>query len=266
MKKLFISFILGLLGLSLTGCGTSVGYYSDADKYTAGNKEYNDVVLSLDVDWISGNLTLVPDIEVNGVFVNEETNITNEKGLVHSYFNNGELKIKYGASGYHFPTSFKQIKKDLEIRYNPTTSFLNKINIDLTSGRLTAKEINTREFSLDMTSGRANIQSLTCEKGDVDLTSGELTITSLSADEFDVDMTSGYLNVSFLKECQASFDMTSGTIKTTLPSEGGTVKVSKTSGSVTTNRECAIQGNTYTFGNGNTNIKVSMTSGKLIIS
>ena len=79
-------------------------------------------------------------------------------------------------------------------------------------------------------------------------------------------MTSGDMNVVFVRECNASFDMTSGSINTTLPENGGTVVVSKTSGRVVTNRECTVSGNIYKFGDGNTYIRVSMTSGKLTIN
>ena len=51
----------------------------------------------------------------------------------------------------------------------------------------------------------------------------------------------------------------------TLPSDGGTVKVSKTSGDVVTERECSVNNSTYKFGSGPAQISVSMTSGKLII-
>ena len=54
-------------------------------------------------------------------------------------------------------------------------------------------------------------------------------------------------------------------INLTLPEDGGTVKVSKTSGSVTAERECSFNNNTYKFGTGAAEISVSMTSGKLLI-
>ena len=58
---------------------------------------------------------------------------------------------------------------------------------------------------------------------------------------------------------------TSGSIDMTLPTSGGVVKVNKTSGNIKTFRECAVNDNSYTFGEGSADIKVSMTSGKLVI-
>ena len=42
IKKLFSLLFITLFGLSLTGCGISVGVYSDADKYLIGNQIYNE--------------------------------------------------------------------------------------------------------------------------------------------------------------------------------------------------------------------------------
>lgn len=264
MKKLFRPMLLGLLGLSLTGC-TNVGHYADADKYVAGSKEYNDIPTSLDIDWLSGNLTLVSDPNVVGVKITEDTNITDEGGLVHSYFDNGTLKIKFAASGYTFQ-SFPTLKKDLEVRYNPSDKPFELVNIDLTSGSLNIEEMKATKFELDMTSGKANIKTLFASETDIDLTSGSVSFETLATSKFESDLTSGSINVKFTEEVNGEFSLTSGSIDMTLPSDGGVVKVSKTSGSVTTNRECSVDKDTYKFGDGKSDIKVSMTSGKLTIN
>ena len=79
-------------------------------------------------------------------------------------------------------------------------------------------------------------------------------------------MTSGSFTVGFASIKNASFDMTSGSINMTMPKDGGTVTVSKTSGKVYTNRECSISDNIYSFGSGEALIEVDMTSGKVRIS
>ena len=261
MKKTLGLFLLGLFGLSLTGCGSSIGAYADADKYLAGNQTYSESITSLDVDWVSGTLTLVEDVTIEGVKIEEDTNLTKEQELVHSYLNNGELKIKYFASGY-VKTGFSKIIKNLTVTYNPGLSV---IDVDLTSGKLNAETMTAEKVNIDMTSGSANIGVIIAKDGDMDMTSGNMTINHVAATNFDVDLTSGDIKVGFDSIENASFDSTSGTIDMTLPLAGGEVKVSKTSGSVTTNRECSVSNNTYKFGDGGSKIKVSMTSGKLII-
>ena len=150
MKKLLSFLLLGLFGLSLTGCGASVGYYKDADKYVAGNQDYDSSVTSIDVDWVSGHLEVATDYDVEGVSIYEETNAPSEKGRVHSYLNDGILKIKYAAAGYHFPP-FKSYSKNLKVLYNPAFLSLEDLSIDLTSGTLKAGEIAALRFSLTKT-------------------------------------------------------------------------------------------------------------------
>lgn len=260
MKKLLSTILLGFIGISLSSC-TSYGVYDDADKYLVGNQTYNENITSLDIDWLSGTLTIVEDETITGVKIEEETNLTNEKELVHSYLNNGELKIKFFASGYSKfgSTSFK---KNLTLTYHPGFT---DIEIDLTSSTLNANSLTADKVDVDFTSGSANIDKITANEVDVDFTSGHATINHINANEFDSDMTSGSMTVAFDKVNKASFDFTSGNIDMTLPSDGGTVKVNKTSGSVNAIRECTASNNIYKFGEGSADIDVGMTSGKLTI-
>ena len=261
MKGKFGFITLAVLSMGLTSCGTMYGTYRDANKYVIGDQNYQEEINVLDIDWVSGSVTLIEDENIQGVKVEEVTNTTNDKERVHSYLNDGELKIKYFASGYRRLNS-SYLKKELTVTYRPG---LSKINIDLTSGSLTAENITADTFVLDMTSGTASINTITAQTVNTDLTSGGILINSLSARELESDLTSGAIEVGFSYIENADFDLTSGDIKMTLPEDGGKVKVSKTSGSVNAYRECTISGNTYTFGNGLADIKVSMTSGKLKI-
>lgn len=260
MKKLLSTILLGFIGISLSSC-TNYGIYDDADKYLVGNQTYNENITSLDIDWVSGTLTIVEDETITGVKIEEETNLTNEKELVHSYLDNGELKIKFFASGYS-KFGFTSFKKNLTLTYHPGFT---DIEIDLTSGTLNANSLTADKVDVDLTSGSANIDKITANEVDVDFTSGRTTINHINANEFDSDMTSGSMTVAFDKVNKASFDFTSGSIDMTLPSDGGTVKVNKTSGSVNAIRECTVNNNIYKFGEGSADIDVGMTSGKLTI-
>lgn len=262
MKNKLAFITLGLLSLSLTSCGTMYGTYKDADKYLAGNQTYEQEISVLDIDWVSGSLTLVEDDSISGVKVEEVTNLTNEKELVHSYLNEGELKIKFFASG-HTRRSFTSFKKELTVTYKPG---LTKINVDLTSGSMTADSVTATTFDLDLTSGHAKIGKMTADTVKTDVTSGSVEITEVAAKNLESDMTSGTFTVGFKSIDTADFDLTSGKINMTLPLDGGKVKVSKTSGVVKTERECTISNNVYTFGSGAADIKVSMTSGDLKIA
>ena len=261
MKKQIALTLLGLMTLSLTSCGTHVGHYANADKYLAGNQTYTEEITAIDIDWISGSVTLVEDETITGVKVEEETDLEKEKEWVHSYIDNGKLMIKFFAANTWCSRLF-DYTKELTVTYHPG---LESVNVDLTSGSLKAESITAKDVNIDMTSGKANINNIVADNVDVDLTSGEIEIKDVTAKEFDADLTSGTITVGFTAIDDASFDLTSGKINMTIPEDGASVKVSKTSGSVKTERECSIDNNLYKFGTGSANIKVSMTSGKVII-
>ena len=261
MKKLFGLILATLFGLSLTSCGTSVGFYDNADKYLIGNQTYTENITSLDIDWISGKVILIEDETIEGVKVEEDTNLVKDEELVHSYLNNGELKIKFFASG-HSRMGFTSFKKDLTVTYKPG---LENFELNLTSGSCTATKLTATNCDIDMTSGSIKIDNLVANNISTECTSGDIEINNADVKELKSTMTSGNINVSFVNLEKADFDMTSGDINMTLPEEGGIVKVNKTSGTVITKRECTVDKNTYTFGSGDASIKVSMTSGTVVI-
>ena len=261
MKKQIALTLLGLMTLSLTSCGTHVGHYANADKYLAGNQTYAEEISAIDIDWISGSVTLVEDETITGVKVEEVTDLEKEKEWVHSYIDNGKLMIKFFAANTWCSRLF-DYTKELTVTYHPG---LESVNVDLTSGSLKAESITAKDVNIDMTSGKANINNIVADNVDVDLTSGDIEIKDVTAKEFDADLTSGTIAVGFTAINDASFDLTSGKINMTIPEDGASVKDSKTSGSVKTERDCSIDNNLYKFGTGSANIRVSMTSGKVII-
>ncbi|MBQ2070632.1 MAG: DUF4097 family beta strand repeat protein [Bacilli bacterium] len=262
MRRNFALVLLGLLTFGLAGCGTKMGYYPDVDKYIAGSTEYPDVeVKTIDIDWLSGSVTLVEDESATEITISEVTGLTEKEALVHSYCHDGILSIKYFASGY-WCRSFNY-KKELTITYRPG---LYSLSVDLTSGSLKATTVHAKEFNLDLTSGSANITDLVTEKATNNLTSGNVSFAKVNAEKFDMNMTSGSANIGYESIEKSSLHLTSGKVDMTLPEEGGTVKISKTSGSVKTNREGTFSNDTYKFGNGKAEIDVSMTSGTVTIA
>lgn len=263
MKSFFKTLILPLL--SLTSCLSISRYdsYPDANKYLVGNQEYKENISSLDIDWLSGNLVLIEDSTIEGVKVEEYTNLTKDEEKVHSYLNNGELKIKFFASNYHRLLRNSNYKKDLVITYKPK---LTNLKIELTSGSCTAANLTPSDCNINITSGNIEINNIVSNTIHLDGTSGNMELNKIETKEFYSDITSGDLNTAFASVEKAKMSLTSGDIDLTIPTSGGKVKVSKTSGLVTTNRQCTINNGEYTFGSGESIIEVSMTSGRLTIN
>ena len=207
MKKSLGLLILGLLGFSLTSC-ISGEVYADADKYLAGDQTYEENITSLDIDWVSGTLTLVEDERIEGVKIVEDTNLARESELVHSYFHDGKLNIHFFASGHTY-LGFNA-KKDLTVTYHPG---LSNIKVDITSGTFNAETLTADKVSIDMTSGSSNIGSIISQEVDVDFTSGNLKIGRVNTNSFDAEFTSGKLNVQHITANSFNVDMTSGDMK-----------------------------------------------------
>ena len=281
MKKFrLFALILALPFLTCCRGHITMGLYLNADKYLVGNQVYEGTVSKIDVDWISGQVTLNPSYEVNGVEIAEENNL-DEKSKVHSYFVDGVIYLKFMASGHRAVIDEKD--KHVLLTYNP--SAIEDINIHLTSGKLVGTTIAAiNDIDIGLTSGRVEIDSLNAKKVKIDVTSGYTLVNEIKSEELTATMTSGTiitknvdtktysghstsgtLETSFTNLETGDIHFTSGTLKLTMPQSGGKVIVDKTSGSVTTNRECTIEGSTYKFGEGTAVINVGMTSGRIVI-
>ena len=282
MRKLKLLALLLSLPL-LSGCNTqvSMGYYSDAEKYLVGNQTYEGEITSIDIDWIKGLVQLKPSVDINGVKIEEENNLE-DNSKVHTYFDNGKLSMKFMASGHRAFIDEKD--KHVLLTYNP--SKIASIDIGMTSGKLLGSSIHASEdIEISLTSGRAEIESLRSPKAEINITSGYVEVGEFIGNELEAKMTtgtiitknihaktykgratSGTLEASFVQLESGSINATSATIKMTMPEEGGKVTLNKTSGSVTANRECTVDGKTYTFGNGSAMIDIDISSGKVIIN
>ena len=257
-KKLLAIAILPLMGLSLTSC-TSMGIYADADKYLVGTQEYSGELKDLDIDWISGQVTLIEDSAATSISVKEENDLPDEK-KVHSYFHDGTLNIKYWKSGLR-ARFIESYKKHLYV----TFPSLENLNVDLTSGTLFADKITAKKVNIDLTSGSMELGNIKCDAINADLTSGSITVDNLDTETGDFDCTSGKIKIKESKADSLSFSLTSGSVDLKIP-EDATVKFSKVSGSYNSVREGYTKDeNKYTYGQGTCQIKISVTSGKATI-
>ena len=258
-KKILSAIILPVLGLSMVSC-TSMTSYADADKYLIGSQTYTGELKTLDIDWISGQVTLIEDSTATSISVVEENDLPDEK-KVHSYFHDGILNIKYWESGLR-ARFIDSSQKHLYVTY-PS---LENLDVDLTSGKLATGKITAKTVNVDLTSGSMDFDGITCDTINADLTSGSITINNLETGTGEFDCTSGSITIQHSKADSLSFDLTSGKIDLTIPEKGATVKFNKVSGSYHSIRENYTKNdNKYVYGDGSCQIKISVTSGKAYI-
>lgn len=276
-KKLLGTIMLGAAALSLAAC-VSFDYYPDADKYLVGTQYYDGELKTLDIDWISGSVTLIQDETADQITVKEDNNLNDDR-KVHSYFHDGILSVKYCKSGLRFG-NVKSIDKQLFVTFPSletldlgiTSGSANIEKLDattakirITSGDLNLGQINVDDFKVGMTSGKVSIASLNTKKADFDSTSGKITIDTLNTVEADFDSTSGPIKVNVEKADKLSFDVTSGNIDLTIPEAGAKITLKKTSGKFTSTREHTSENNVYTYGDGSCAISIHVTSGNVTI-
>lgn len=276
-RKLIATLTLGIAAISLSGC-FSVTVYANADKYVAGSQYYDGELMTLDISWTSGSVTLIQDENAGQITIEEENNLEESK-KVHSYFHDGILSIKYCKSGIRVG-NIKSTDKKLFITFPKLTtlnlaitsgSFIcekldaEKMNLKMTSGSIDLGEINSDDFRLKITSGEVNIASLTSKTANFDSTSGKITIDNLKVEEGKFHSTSGSINVKVEMANKLEFDLTSGNIDLTIPENGATLRLHKTSGKFNSTREHTTENNTYVYGDGSCDIKIDITSGNVTI-
>ena len=201
---------------------------TDADKYQAGDREITDTITNLNLDYLSGTVT-VKSGDTDKITITETANRDlTEDQKVHTWVNGDTLYVRFCASSKNI--DFTNIEKKLIITFPEDQEFDNA-TIDLTSGELTYTGIKADTIKSDITSGKVDI---TAEAGDVsvDATSGDVFL-NLTGDSgrIDINTTSGDINADIGDAESLEIDVTSGPINVTANSIRS-INVSKTSGDI----------------------------------
>ena len=280
MKKCLLSLLLAIPFLA--GCNSVMIEYKNADKYVAGSQTFSEPVSKIDVDWRYGYVTLVEDPLATVTTVSEENDLKDEQ-KVHTYYDDGTLYVKFCKSNY-LMKNIPDRKKTLLLTYNPlvlTKLIVNmtsgdfkaqsltpvlSVDVNMTSGKAIIGSISTLSASIHQTSGDINIDTAICVHGDFRLTSGALNIKHLDVDDLTTKMTSGYIKMGFDRLGTGAVTCTSGELSFTLPTDGGKVTISKTSGTFKVhNRQYDVINGAYVIGTGDAILDINMTSGRVDI-
>ncbi|MBE6619959.1 MAG: DUF4097 domain-containing protein [Ruminococcaceae bacterium] len=272
-------------GTSFMSIGLSSYRYKNADRYTAGNAEFSDQVTSLDIDWISGSVTVL-SYDGDTVRIREDGDIIDPDYQVHWFLGGGKLHIKYTASKFFFRTPQN---KNLTVEIpSGMARYLSSVEIDVVSASVELREIKTNELKLESVSGGINLEKIAANSLNLDTVSGAITATNLNVPLIDVDTVSGEISLSG-QIGQGSVDTTSGdvTLSSNFPFEA--LDLETVSGDVTLicplnalNDGCRIvfesvsgdieselplkkNGNNYTFGSGKFIYNFDGVSGDLFI-
>lgn len=234
-SKMAAAFLAAVLpaSLCLTGCFgfmNSFGYtYENADKYTAGNREITEKITAINLDYVSGDVT-VKGSDTDTVKVDETSNKPlDEEHKVHTWVNDGILYVRYCASSNMI--SFNNISKDLEITL-PENQALDSFIIKVSSGDTTIRNTTIDSLNVHSSSGNMNLelsastielkassgniflnQDGKCDSVDVHSSSGNVALNLCGAcDKTKIHASSGSVDVKATKINDLDVDVSSGDI------------------------------------------------------
>ena len=281
--------------------GCSIGnFYSNADKYTSGDREITEEIKQIDVNWSSGSVDISRH-DKNTVSISESCpDKLEDSKKVHTWVDGKKLRVQYSKSGESF--MFKSYDKRLEIKI-PKNMKLDDINFDGSSSDITIEDMESEHIRIDVSSGDVKVSDCTAKTIDADSSSGNVTIVqkgesdSISADtssgkvkitaekvgKISVDTSSGKATVDVREAKNVSVDTSSGNAelsfeekvpnRTKIDTSSGDVEISvpedadfeaevdTSSGDVDTDMSMSRDGDTYTRGSGGNKMSIDTSSG-----
>lgn len=219
------------------------GTYKDAEKYNAGDFEYNaSDIDEVEIHWVSGKIDIQQQ-SGGSLSVSESGKDLKKDQQLHWYKKGDRLIIQYCKSGYH--GKIKSGEKNLTVEVPEDIA----LTVDTVSGDVNvddAREFEKADF--DTVSGDVTFRAAECEKVSVDSVSGDVTVGVSSCDKINIDTVSG----------DATFEK--------LPENGAVIKLSSVSGKLHTDREYEENKKVYKFGKGDCSIDVDTVSGDVFVS
>ena len=287
MKRIFAWLLTALLLVSCVGCiriSCSMPVrYANADRYTAGDFTYEETkVKKVEIDWASGGITLKNGKGTLSVSESGAENLKEEEKL-HWWIDGTTLRIKYCKSGQKL--SLTEIaKKELTVEL---PMFVD-LDIEIASGKVFSEgRLDVGAFDLKTASGGAEIGELYAEEVDidnasggilldhvevsgafkVDSASGGLSVGEIAASSIRINSASGGITIGIGTVEKVNLNSTSGSIKLTLldKTAGAKVRYSAVSGNFNTSLSVVNSGELMTFGNGYTDMEISIVSGSVTI-
>lgn len=276
---LFSIAIVLLLGLLLVGLGigmfTASPIYkeiiSKQDTIIDGNAVSSgsvpaDSVRNLDIEWVSGSITIQPG-DTDTIAFSEPENIPEDQKLVWKQ-SGDTLKIQFCKSQIHFGFSFGSAftySKDLVVTV-PRDWNCQELDISSVSAEITATGLEAQEIDLENVSGRCVFEDCHANNVSLETVSGNITFNG-TLDELGCSAVSARCTLVLSNVPRnIQLDGVSGDLDITLPEDAGfTASLDSASGSISTDFPTTVTRGTHTCGDGSCHINAGTVSGDIII-
>ena len=214
--------------------------YENAESYQTGDFSGNaDEVQTLAVYWRSGEIKIT-ESEGDSIEIRESGKNLTEDAKMHYYLKDGQLEVRFCASGATIQVKPKEKHLQIEVPKNM------QLSIHRTSADVKAKHLEQEQILVATMSGDIEIGEFVAEEGDLSSGSGDITLDNMQVQE-------------------AAITTASGDVELSLPEKGAKIKYTTTGGDLETDLDHKKTGNIYVFGDGKTNLTIQSTNGDLMI-
>lgn len=205
------------LTMCLTGCSfvslfnTFSYQYDNASEYKPGDREIDEKVTKINIDYISGDVTINTH-DSDKVSVKETANIDlRDPQKVQTWVNDGTLYVRFCQSIKRI--NFTNIHKKLELTL-PSSQDLEDVTVEVSSGNLNCSGITSGTFTSHLSSGNLTCKDITAGGFDAKLSSGNANVDG-SGKNIKIKASSGNINIKQSGDCSSmTIDSSSGNITT----------------------------------------------------
>lgn len=223
-------------------------------------------IRNLDIDWVSGTITIQPDENAVDITV-AESYVDNTKYQMAADIKGNTLKIQYCRETITFPSFGMDIdiSKDLYITV-PAGWVCNDLEIDAAAANVVVEDLTINEVDFDGASGNCEFINCTVGELDVDGASGDIRFSGeLNALDFD-GASANCVLVLTNSPREITMDGMSGSLDLTLPESCGfTVTMEGLSTEFTCDFPTTLSGKKHVYGDGRCRISFGGLSGELTI-
>lgn len=212
---LVLLLILAMCAGVMYGCDAPLSpssyTYDNAGQYTAGACTLEENVSHIEIDWLSGDVTVRYHDE-DYIAVTETASRTLSKDAsLHFWLDGDTLRIRYAKSGKLRAANLPA--KNLTLCL-PRNADLEKLAVETVSADVFVREISSKEFDLDTVSGNIEASGVYVADGfDADSVSGSITVHTLgNGGSLDAETTSGAIDITAETLNSISLCSASGTI------------------------------------------------------
>lgn len=170
---------------------------------------------SLDIDWVSGNVTVIPYDGDDIVIREKSKGKIDEDNSLRYRISGSTLEINYfrQTTGFNFSTSASH-SKQLEIKVpRKLAESLDELNFDAVSADLNIKDLHIASLDVDTTSGNLLGKNIEAKYVSMGTVSGDMKVTYRNCPkELNMDSTSGGCIISLPRgsDVTAELDSVSG--------------------------------------------------------